>query len=148
MSDARDRAPGRLLLRATSVGTAAFTATATAAVTGTWARVPAAAVSLVLFVVGTVAFLAAYLVALGRSRADVISVAGLFFLSDGSAPRHVRRWFTASLAVQVVVALATASMRPYTSLAYGVLVPVFGLGMAGLWGARHGTFPPRREVGG
>ena len=49
----------------------------------------------------------------------------------------------ASLAAEVVVALATASARPFTSLAFGILAPVFALGLAGLWGARFGTFGPR-----
>ena len=47
------------------------------------------------------------------------------------------------LAIQVVVALLTASIRLYTPLAFGILVPMWGLGLAGLWGARYGTFPPR-----
>jgi hypothetical protein len=45
--------------------------------------------------------------------------------------------------VQVVVALVTAIARPFTGLAFGILVPVFGLGLAGLWGARRGSFPSR-----
>jgi hypothetical protein len=28
-------------------------------------------------------------------------------------------------------------------MAFGFLVPMFGLGMSGLWGARYGTFEPR-----
>jgi hypothetical protein len=47
------------------------------------------------------------------------------------------------LAAQVVVAVATAAARPFTTLAFGVLVPVFGVGLNGLWAARHGRFPPR-----
>jgi hypothetical protein len=37
----------------------------------------------------------------------------------------------------------TSAVRPFSSLAFGVLVPVSGLGLMGLWGARYGTFPPR-----
>jgi uncharacterized membrane protein len=54
------------------------------------------------------------------------------------------------LAVQITVALATALARsesedgsPGTSLAVGILVPMFGLGLNGLWCAFHGVFPPR-----
>jgi hypothetical protein len=32
-------------------------------------------------------------------------------------------------------------------LAFGILTPLYGLGIAGLWGARHGTFAPRRPTG-
>jgi hypothetical protein len=48
------------------------------------------------------------------------------------------------LAVEILVALTTASVRPFTSLAFGVLAPVYGLALAGLWGAQYGTFKPRR----
>jgi hypothetical protein len=43
----------------------------------------------------------------------------------------------------VVVAFAAAALRPFTSLAFGILVPMWGLALAGVWGARHGTFGPR-----
>ena len=48
-----------------------------------------------------------------------------------------------ALAVQVVVAVATAAVHPFTSQAFAVLAPMFGLGMAGLWGARYGHFEAR-----
>ena len=57
------------------------------------------------------------------------------------------------LVVQTVVGLATAIARseaedgsPGTSLAVGVLVPMFGIGLNGLWCAFHGVFPPRPDV--
>jgi hypothetical protein len=57
--------------------------------------------------------------------------------------------------VQVVVALGTAIGRseaddgsPGTSLAVGILVPMFGLGLNGLWAAFHGVFPPRERSAG
>ena len=102
----------------------------------------AVGVSLLLFAVGTAAFLWAYAVAIGRSRTDLIGMGGLFFLA-GSAPRAVQRSLWGSLAVEVVVAVATAAARPFTPLAFGVLAPMFGLGVMGLWGAKFGTFPPR-----
>jgi hypothetical protein len=55
----------------------------------------------------------------------------------------VRRLLDGSLAVQVIVGFVTASARPFTTLAFGVLVPMFGGGCNGLWGARHGSFGPR-----
>jgi hypothetical protein len=45
--------------------------------------------------------------------------------------------------VQIALAVLTASLRPFTPLAFGVLVPVYGLGLMGLWGARHGVFASR-----
>ena len=125
------------------VGTAVFTVTAIAAVVTSSARLVATVCALVLFAFGTVAFLWAYAIAIGRSRTDAIGIGGLFFLAGDTAPKAIRRSMMASLAVQTAVALATASARPFTSLAFGILVPVYGLGLAGLWGARRGTFEPR-----
>ena len=95
---------------------------------------------------GCAAFLWAYAVAIGRSRYDDLTMAGVFFLADRVAPARVTRSFRVLLAVQVVVAVATAAVRPFTALAFGVLVPVFGLGLMALWGARHGAFRPALDA--
>ncbi|HEV7757761.1 MAG TPA: hypothetical protein VGO78_02190 [Acidimicrobiales bacterium] len=105
--------------------------------------VPAVAVDIGLFVAGCAAFLYAYLRGIGRSRDDAISLAGLFFLMEGVAPRRVARALWLLLAAQVVVAVATAAARPFSSLAFGILAPMFGLALLALWGAVHGRFPPR-----
>ena len=134
---------GAGIVRADEVGTAAFVVAAVAGVLAPDAlALPVVVVSLALFFAGTVAFLWAYAIAVGRSRADAIGMGGLFFLS-GSAPRTVQRRMMALLAVQVVVGLAAASIRIFTGVAFAVLVPMYGIGLAGLWGARHGAFPPR-----
>ena len=98
--------------------------------------------NLLLFVVGCVAFMTAFVRAVKRSRKLVISVGGLYFLS-GCAPKNVRRLMTGLLIFQVVVSLTAAALRPYTVVASSVLVPVFGLGLSGLWAANHGKFDPR-----
>lgn len=128
-------------------GTALFSLSATVA--AAWptpaTEVVAIAVDAALFAVGVGALAGAYVRAVLRSRTEEVSVLGVFFLAGGAAPRSVRRALLAPVAAQVVVALATASARPFTPLAFGVLVPTFGLGMVGLWGAAHGRFPPRRR---
>lgn len=106
---------------------------------------PSAVVALVLFALGCTAFVRALLLAAGRSRYEVLDLAGVFLLGK-SAPSVVRRQLLGALAVQVVAALVTASVRPFTPLAFGVLAPVFGLGLCGLWGASAGTFPRRARV--
>lgn len=136
-------APGQGLIRAAWAGTALQVVVAVPAVLAPDTVGPTyAVVSLGLFAVGVVAFLWAYAIAVGRSRTDTIGVGGLFFLA-GCAPPAVQRVMMTALAVEVVVALGAASLRVYTALAFGILVPMFGLGLSGLWGARHGTFPPR-----
>ncbi len=99
-------------------------------------------VSLVLFFAGIGLFLWAYAVAVNRSRTDLIGLGGLFFLV-GSAPRGVQRSLLGSFAVEIVVALVTAAVHPFTPLAFGVLAPMYGLALCGLWAAKWGTFPPR-----
>ena len=97
------------------------------------------AVSLVLFGASLVIWLYAFGVAVVRSaRGDDIVVSSWVFLT-GSAPSEVRRLLLGAVAASVVVGFATAYAN-----AFGVLVPMLQLGLAALWGARHGTFPPRR----
>jgi hypothetical protein len=67
---------------------------------------------------------------------------GLFFLA-GSAPRRAQLLLLGSFAVQVATSLIAATVRIYTPVAFGLLVPMFGIGLAGLWGATYGEFPPR-----
>jgi hypothetical protein len=130
--------------RAAWAGTAVFAVSAASAVAAEGLRPVAVAVALALFVAGTVAMLWALTRAAARSRTDDVTVPGVFFL-QGSAPRSVRRHLLGATLVQTAVAFATAGARPFTSLAFGILVPVYGLGLAGLWGARHGEFGPRRR---
>ena len=100
------------------------------------------AVSLLEFVLGCGAFAWAFLSAVDRSRTENIGIGGLFFAS-GSAPGRVRLLLVGSLVVQTVAAIVFASVRLYTPLAFGVLAPMWSLGLTGLWVARHGTFPSR-----
>lgn len=135
--------PGRRIITVSRLGTVVFTVTATAAVVDRDAfGLVNVVVSLALFSVGCVVFLWAFGIAVSRSRTDAIGIGGLYFL-QGTAPRRVQAALLVPLAVQVTVALVAAGLRPFTSLAFGVLVPMFGLGQAGLWGARHGLFGSR-----
>lgn len=138
-------APGRGIVAFAWQATALFAVTATLAAVWptTLLRVVAVAVALVSFAIGMIVFLVAYFGAIGRSRYEVISVVGVYVFVGGVAPAAVRRSLLGALAVQTVVALTTASVRPYTSLAFGVLVPLLGVALCGLWSARHGRFPER-----
>lgn len=98
----------------------------------------AATTSLTLFLVSLPIWVYAFLKAVARTaRGDDVAVASLFFL-QGSAPRDVRWHLMGALAACLVVTVATAAADPF-----GVLVPMMPLGLAGLWGARHGRYPPR-----
>lgn len=133
----------RDLARVDAIGTAVFVVSAFAAVLlPDVLGVPFAVLSCVLFGIGCIAFLWAYGRSIPRSRHEHVSVAGIFGLS-GSAPTDIRRRFHLLTAVQVVVAIVCAALRPFTEQAFGILVPMFGLGLGGLWAAQHGTFAPR-----
>jgi hypothetical protein len=147
-----DDMPGSFLVKCNLALTGLFVATSiVAAVTFTspWKTV-GVVVSLSCFSVGIVAFLWGYWTAVQRSRTDNISVAALYFLVDNCAPQSVARLMNGALGVQVVVAVATAISRTTTdgragsTLAFGVLAPMMGLGLNGLWGATYGSFAPRQ----
>jgi hypothetical protein len=147
-----DAMPGSLLVKCNLALTAVFVAAsivAAVAFTSPWKTI-GVVVSLSCFTVGIVAFLWGYWTAVQRSRTDNISVAALYFLVDNCAPQSVARLMNGALGVQVVVAVATAISRTTTdgrtgsTLAFGVLAPMMGLGLNGLWGATHGTFSPRQ----
>ena len=135
---------GRRIIQADVIGTAVFTVvTVVEVIVMTWMRPVAVAVDLGLFAIGCATFLGSYAIALNRSRTDEIGVASLYFLTDKVAPKDVRWRLWGALAVQCVVAVTAASVRPFSTAAFSVLVPMFGLGLNGLWAARHGTFGPR-----
>ena len=136
--------PGQFLYRFDLGATVAFTLFAVVATMVAALRIPFAVVSCALFAIGTVAFLAAYGRALGRSRAEAISIGGIYGLS-GSSPTGVQWRFHLLTGVQTVVAVATAAIRPFTAQAFGILVPMLGLGLGGLWAATHGVFGERDD---
>ena len=143
MSDGARPAPASIV-RASWIGTGVFAVSSAAAVATTAAHAAAGVVAAVLFVGGIGIFSWAYAIAVGRSRTDNIGIGGLFFLAgEDTAPRGDKRQLLASLAAQTVIALAAAGLRPFTTLAFGVLVPLFGLSLTGLYGARHGRFGRR-----
>jgi hypothetical protein len=136
--------PGRAILVVGWVANVLFAATAVPVALGVDALLGVAiGAALLLFLVAIGAFIYAFGVGLARStRGDNVAVANLFFL-QGSAPRRVRRDFLVLFLVCLVVAVATAAGEPF-----GVLVPMLPVGLAGVWAARYGVFPPRPVAGG
>lgn len=112
-----------------------------------------AVVSLVLFAIGIAASIWAYAAALDRSRVEEVGVANLYLLTGDTAPRPVKRAMTAALVVQIVAALTGAWVgvagltgNQINALAFGVLVPMLGIGMNGAWAARYGSYGPRVNI--
>ncbi|MEA2829168.1 MAG: hypothetical protein QOG43_3607 [Actinomycetota bacterium] len=135
---------GAGIVKAAWWGTALFVVVAVAAAVApdTFAGLTLV-VDAVLFAAGCVLFAFAFVRAADRSRTQAIGIGGLFFLAGDVAPADVRRHLIGALALQTTVGLVTAGVRLYTNLAAGTLVPVFGLGLCGLWAATHGRFDRR-----
>lgn len=150
-----EKRAGNAIVLVDVIGTVAFTITAiyAAVVFSTTAQWVGAITAMALFAVGVFVFLWSFWNAVQRSREEQIGVLQMYLLLGEPTPRRVRWIMLIMLAVQVVVAFATALGRseaddgsPGTSLAVGILVPMFGMGLNGLWCAFHGVFPPRDGV--
>jgi hypothetical protein len=137
-------AVGGPVLAADRVGTAALAVVvALAAVSdSTPVDVLGLVVAAVLFLGGCVGFTIGFLRAAGRSRWEVVDLAGLFYLT-GSAPRPVRRAFLGLWFAQIAIAIAAVFVQ---SPPFAVMAPVWGIGLITWWSGRHGTFPPRPGV--
>lgn len=139
-----DEAPGHAVVRVAVIGTGLLVAASLAAALwpSTFSTIDAV-LSGVLFVIGSGAMLWAYARGISRSRADLITISGLFFLAGQVAPRSIRRVFWLVVTIEVVAVFAAGFARPYGEVAFGILAPMYGLGLMSVWGARHGSFPPR-----
>lgn len=136
--------PGAGLIAVDTWTTVAFVVVAVAAtVVPDVATAPVVVLSVVMAAIGVVTFVWAYVLAVGRSRGEEIAVAGVYLLSGGAAPRGVRRLLLGLWLVQIAIALVASSVRIFTPVAFASLAPMFGIGIMGLWGAGHGTFPDR-----
>ena len=153
---APSRGTGRGYVGVDLIGTALFTVVVAVAVPlrdRRGAQVVVAIVSTALFALGTLLALWAYAAALERSRSAEIGVADLYLLTGATAPRRVRVVMTLALVVQVLVALVGAALGlrglegdDLNALAFGVLVPMLGIGTNGAWAARYGSFGPRVQA--
>lgn len=150
MSDAPTRPPvvlapegtGGWVVRAAWAGVATQAVAAAVAVATQLGRGPHVVACTLLLLGGLAAMAAAFVRAVGRSRDELVDVAGLFLLL-GSAPRRTRWWLWGSVAAQTAIGVAAAAARPYSSLAFGVLAPLWAYGLTVLWNAAYGAFPPR-----
>ena len=100
--------------------------------------------SLILFGLGCAGFVYSFLISANRSRTEILSVVGIYFLSK-SAPRYITWYFRFQLLLICCIAFTTAGIRPFSALAFGILTPVYVLGLMGLWGAKWGSFDKLRR---
>jgi hypothetical protein len=148
-----DTQPGARIVEFDLAGTAVFVVALAIAVpfrTHRFAQFLIGGVSMLLFAIGVVTTLWAYTRALERSRTEEVGVANLYLLTGPTAPPRVKRTMSVALALQIVAAVAGAwvgvvglDKGDLNALAFGVLVPMFGIGVNGVWAARHGSYGPR-----
>ena len=137
-----------ILVRINILGTGIFVVSASVAAVffTSGFRMLGVVVAMALFAVGVAAFIWGYITAVQRSRYDNISVASLYLLLGDVTTSKVRRVMNGCLVVQGLCGLITALVRtstdgrPGSTLAFGVLVPLFGIGLNGLWASRRGKF--------
>jgi len=131
---------GRAIIATGWIANAVFAVTAIPVAVGVDGAIGiAVAVALLLFVVAIGAFVYAFALGMARTtQGDDVAVANLFFL-QGSAPKPVQRKFLTLFLVCLAITAGTAAWEPF-----GVLVPMLPIGLAGVWAARYGVFPPRR----
>ncbi len=92
----------------------------------------AAVVSVVMFVVGTIAMGVALVIAAQLSRDKLISVADVFLLQQGvSTDMRIR--LLGTLVIEIVVGIGAAIADPTSGVVFGVLAPIHALGFIGLW---------------
>ncbi len=143
------------LVRSNLVLTIAFVVAVVAGIGGGGNRITQvliAVVSFVVFAVGIAASLWAYVSALDRSRTDELGVANLYLLTGATAPPAVKRPMLGALAMQTIAGITGAAIGAsglqegdLNPLAFGVLAPMLGIGMNGLWAVRYGSFGPRLD---
>ena len=131
---------GRVIVLTSWLGNVVFALTTIPVAVGVDAfDAPAAAVALALFFTSLVVWVWALVVAAARTtRGDDVAVTTLFLL-EGNVPRRVRWNLYGSFGVCLAIAVGTVVANPFA-----VLVPMFPLGLVGLWGARHGRYPARK----
>jgi hypothetical protein len=122
-------------------GDVAFAVTAIPVAVGLDAFEDAAiVVCLALFFASLVVWTWALFAAIARTaRGDDVAVTTLFLI-EGRVSARVRWSLYGALAACLAITVATAAANPF-----GVLVPMLPLGLVGLWGARHQTYPRRRN---
>ena len=135
--------PGRRIVLASWISNVVFLLASLPAVLGGGATAEnvAAGVCLALFALSLGIWGWAFAIAVARSsQGDDIAV-GSLFLVEGAVAKANRRALYLPFGASLVITAVAAASNPFA-----VLVPMLSLGFVGLWGARHGVFPRRKDI--
>ena len=144
-------AGGGAVVRADIIGTVLIAAVgALGLVSEALARSLLVPVSSVAAAAGVIAFVWSYFRAVSRSRDHEISVSQLYGVAGKVAPPGVKRRLQWCLWGQVVVAVAVTAIgfsqtepQEFNWPAVIIVVPLYGMGLNGVWVSCFGTFGPR-----
>lgn len=106
---------------------------------------PFAVISGIAFAVGTILLGLGLWNGIQRSRDDEVTLTGLLSVDSTHVPAPVRNRLWGAIVAQTAIAVLFSALRPFTEQAFGVLVPMIGLGFAALWGSRFAEFHPRED---
>jgi len=104
-----------------------------------------AVVCSLLFVAGTLLLGLGLWNGIQRSRREEVTLTGLLSVDKSHVPVSTRNKLWLAIGAQTAIAMLFAALRPFTEQAFGLLVPMVGLGFAGLWGSRFAKFHPRED---
>lgn len=99
------------------------------------------------FVAGFALFCLGFWNGVQRSRTELVTLPGLLAVSTAHVPPQLRNRAWLALFAQLIVAIAAASLRPFTAQAFALLFPLVGLGLNTLLGSRQAEFFPRDDDG-
>ena len=139
-STSKSAVAGTAIIRADQLGTAALVVgVAVGASSNRAAEVALLVIAAVLFLGGCVAFAVGFVRSAGRSRFEIVDLAGTFYLT-GSAPDRVRKQLLGLWFAQIAIAVVSVIVNHPP---FAVMAPVWGIGLNTLWSSRYGTFPHR-----
>ncbi len=102
-------------------------------------------VSAALFIGGTGLLALGLWNGIQRSRTEEVTLTGLAAIDTSYVPPRTRNLLWGMTLLQTAYGVLFASLRPFTDQAFGLLVPLFGLGVTMLWASRFGVFHPRSD---
>lgn len=114
-------------------------------VTDGFIDIPFAIVSALMFFAGTAIAALGLWNGIQRSRDEEVTLGGLTAVDTRSVPKAARRSLWFAIVLHTVLTIVFAALRPFTAQAFGLLAPMFALGLAMLWASRHANFSPRTD---
>ena len=105
----------------------------------------AVVIAVTMFFGGAALMAISVVLAATKSRTHHVDIVNLFFATRRAAALRPQVILMSALTIQIIAGIATAAIRPNSTVALGTLSWLAGLGFNGIWSAKHGTFSPRDQ---